>query len=459
MTSEPRSLWESAGAAAAHGRLHGRAGAVPVASLVTRSALGAPALAALRDRSVLLLARGQLSAALALLELDGVARRLVLATPDLAAAHLPQVLRSGEIQALVIDPETPAEFASGLPAFSVGAEPHAPAPARACERASEWVLLTSGTSGAPKLVLHTFASLRHAFAGDVPATDARRWSTFYDIRRYGGLQIFLRAVQSGGLVLSDPQESLEDFLARAAREGVTHLSGTPSHWRKALMSGQAGRIAPQYVRLSGELADQGILDALASTYPAALVAHAFASTEAGVAFEVRDGRAGFPARLLEGESSGVELRVSEETLRIRSPGTALRYLGPEAEPLRGRDGFVDTGDRVEIRDGRGYFLGRRSGVINVGGLKVHPEEVEAVLNADPRVRMSLVRARRSPITGAVVTAEVVLREPPGEEPARLARELTERCRAVLAPHKVPTTIKIVPGLALAPSGKLVRSGA
>ena len=53
-------------------------------------------------------------------------------------------------------------------------------------------------------------------------------------------------------------------------------------------------------------------------------------------------------------------------------------------------------------------MGRAGGVINVGGLKVYPEEVEAVINSHPRVRMSLVRARRSPITGAVVTAEVVL---------------------------------------------------
>ena len=58
--------------------------------------------------------------------------------------------------------------------------------------------------------------------------------------------------------------------------------------------------------------------------------------------------------------------------------------------------------------GRYYFMGRRGGVINVGGLKVHPEEVEAVINAHPWVRMSLVKSRRNPITGAVVTADVVL---------------------------------------------------
>src|SRR2546429_775016 len=76
---------------------------------------------------------------------------------------------------------------------------------------------------------------------------------------------------------------------------VTHISGTPSHWRRALMSGAAARISPRYVRLSGEIADQGILDSLRSAFPNATVAHAFASTEAGVGFEGRDGPAGFPA--------------------------------------------------------------------------------------------------------------------------------------------------------------------
>jgi acyl-coenzyme A synthetase/AMP-(fatty) acid ligase len=228
------------------------------------------------------------------------------------------------------------------------------------------------------------------------------------------------------------------------------------------MSGAAAAIAPRYVRLSGEIADQAVLDGLRAAYPGVTVAHAFASTEAGVAFEVRDGLAGFPAALVGG-SGPVELRVVEETLRIRSAGTAQRYLGDGAAPLQGPDGYVDTGDRLEQRAGRYYFMGRRGGVINVGGLKVHPEEVEAVLNAHPWVRMSLVQPRRNAITGAVVTAEVVLAEASGDAappPAEvLTRELTERCRRALAAHKVPTVIRIVPALAVSAAGKLVRPDA
>jgi acyl-coenzyme A synthetase/AMP-(fatty) acid ligase len=220
-------------------------------------------------------------------------------------------------------------------------------------------------------------------------------------------------------------------------------------------------ISPQYVRLSGEIADQSVLDNLRASFPEATVAHAFASTEAGVAFEVTDGRAGFPASFAGREDTGVDLKVERDTLHIRSARTALRYLGDQPQSLLDADGFVDTGDVVALRDGRYCFVGRRGGIINVGGLKIHPEEVEAVINRDPRVRMSLVRARKNPITGAVVAAEVVL-ESDGEgalDPAvvgRIKTDIFDACRSALAAHKVPAAIRVVPSLEVTPSGKLVR---
>ena len=458
-------MWESIAAVGApglpSGRLHSTRGVVNLADLTAASSLGGR-LEELRGRSVILAAKSQLTAALAMIELDGVARRVVLCPPDLAAEHLEGVARGAAADACVRDAQSAADLGGAFATCVTAQAPLEPsASARRSSCATEWILLTSGTTGAPKLVLHTLGSLTSALTrAGVGADDTIVWSTFYDIRRYGGLQIFFRALHCGSLVLSDPAEPVMDFLARAAAAGVTHISGTPSHWRRALMSGAAATIAPRYVRLSGEIADQAVLDSLRATYPRATVAHAFASTEAGVAFEVRDGLAGFPVALV-GAPGPVELRVADDTLRVRSAGTAQCYLGSDAEPLRAADGFVDTGDRVEERAGRYFFMGRRGGVINVGGLKVHPEEVEAVINAHPWVRMSLVRARRNAITGSVVAAEVVLAEEGngrGERPPpdALTRELTERCRRSLAPHKVPAMIRIVPSLAVSASGKLVR---
>jgi acyl-coenzyme A synthetase/AMP-(fatty) acid ligase len=229
------------------------------------------------------------------------------------------------------------------------------------------------------------------------------------------------------------------------------------------MSGQADILKPQYVRLSGEVADQALLDNLRAVYPNARIAHAFASTEAGVAFDVNDGRAGFPRGLVDNPSGEIDLKVVDQTLRIRSGRNAARYLGAAPGVLVDEDGYVDTGDMVELDRGRYYFRGRVGGVINVGGLKVFPEEVESVLNADPRVRMSLVRARRSPITGAVVIADVVLANPTGADatdaPDAVKHDLLDACRRQLAAHKVPALLRFVPALEFTAAGKLVRPNA
>ena len=107
-----------------------------------------------------------------------------------------------------------------------------------------------------------------AILAGAPAEQASVWGTFYDIRRYGGLQVFLRAMAGpASLVLSDPDEPVGDFLARLAHHGATHVLGTPSHWRRALMSPALATLAPRYVRLSGEIADQTILDRLKAAFP------------------------------------------------------------------------------------------------------------------------------------------------------------------------------------------------
>ena len=455
-------LWESL-ARPNHqpaGLFYGPASSVAIADLVSASILKGQ-LEQFRGRSVVLAMRDQLSTAIAMVELDGVARRMTLSTPDVTAEQLKTVAVFAEADAILIDGAT-AFTESQIPTYAITAEPKHEHLQRRMTHTTEWVLLTSGTTGLPKLVLHTLESLAGALPLQLDSTKPLVWSTFYDIRRYGGLQIYLRALLSGSsLVLSSAGETTRAFFTRAAAAGVTHISGTPSHWRRALMSGDARLISPQYVRLSGEVADQTILDSLRAAYPAARIGHAFASTEAGVAFDVNDGLAGFPVDFLD-KPGAIELQVKEGTLWIRSKRSAARYLGTAAPPLAGEDGFVDTGDMVELHAERYYFRGRKGGIINVGGLKVYPEEVEAVLNADSRVRMSLVKGRRSPITGAVIIAEVVLAEasvPDLKGTQELKNDLLNACRRSLAPHKVPALLHFVPALELTAAGKLVRPNA
>ncbi len=439
--------------------LSGSTASVCLGELLGGSCLGTNA-SELRGRSVLIWTNDQLAAALALIELDGIARRLVLCPADLPPAHLPFVIGAAGVDAIVLDGSAPEAQFPGMDCL-VSCGPRV-APAnynRIPGLQTEWILLTSGTTGLPKLVVHTLSSLAGAIALQDSPPQPAVWSTFYDIRRYGGLRIFLRALLAGAsMVLSQAGESTSDFLTRAGKHGVTHISGTPTHWRSALISPAAHEIAPVNVRLSGEVADQSILNQLKAFYPHATIVHAFASTEAGLAFEVADGHAGFPAAVID-NNTRVQVRITDGSLRIRSPLNASRYLGGHSKDLIGADGFVDTGDMLELQAGRYYFVGRRDGVINVGGLKVYPEEVEAVINKHPRVRMSLVRTRKNPITGALVVADVVLDSALvslNGAARNLEHEILQECRGALPRHKVPTAIRFVSHLPVSSTGKVLR---
>ncbi|MDR3511657.1 MAG: AMP-binding protein [Caulobacteraceae bacterium] len=441
-------------------RLYGPGASLRLADLAARTGLG-EARASLAGRAVLVRTQAQIGAAQALVELDGLARRIVICPPDLADEHLAQAVETAGIEAVVVDASDPALEALGRPVH-VLAEPAQSVPEQDTGAASEWLMFTSGTTGAPKMVIHTLAGLTGAIRPRAAGAAPIVWGTFYDIRRYGGLQILLRALTGGSsMVLSDAHEAAADHLTRLGALGVTHLSGTPSHWRRALMTPQAHAIAPAYVRLSGEIADQAVLDRLKAFFPAAAVGHAYASTEAGVGFEVDDGLEGFPEHYVGRTGGPVEMKVVDGSLRIRSPRAALGYAGARPPALADAEGFVDTGDMVELKDGRWRFAGRRNGVINVGGLKVHPEEIEAVINRHPAVRASLVRARRNPITGALVAADVALADPAAAaEPqaeAALRASILAACRAALPAHKAPAQVRFVPGLKVTAGGKLDRA--
>ena len=420
---------------------------VSVASAISETRLGGRR-DELAGKTVLIRTADQLSAALLLIELDSVARRLIIAPPDLDEAHLPFVIEDGGVDAIVGDiPSSDDPKIEHVPLL-------APSPrvrSSIAHRRSEWVMFTSGTTGRPKMVVHSL----HGLTGAIPPADAEDppvWGTFYDVRRYGGLQMLLRALIGGGsMILSQPSESATDFLTRLGQRGVTHLSATPSHWRKALMSPAIKAVSPRYLRLSGEIADQAVLDNLKAMFPGVPVGHAYASTEAGVGFEVNDGLEGFPVAFVGREGAPVEMKVEDGSLRLRSFRTASQYVGAAAV-LADDDGFVDTGDMVEQRGDRFYFVGRRGGIINVGGLKIHPEEVEAVINRHPAVRMSLVKGRKNPITGAIVVAEVVA---DGSDET-LKEEILADCRAALPAFKVPTSIRFVDALTVTAGGKLER---
>jgi acyl-coenzyme A synthetase/AMP-(fatty) acid ligase len=152
----------------------------------------------------------------------------------------------------------------------------------------------------------------------------------------------------------------------------------------------------------------------------------------------------------------VTLKVVADTLHARSSESALRYLGATPPRLFDEAGFIDTGDFVQQQGERHFFSGRRGGIINVGGAKVNPEEIEAIINQHASVQASLVKARRNPIAGSVVVADVVLKAGVVET-RELNEEIISECTRHLAPYKVPALVRFVSSLDVSEAGKLRRN--
>ncbi|HYD70518.1 AMP-binding protein [Azospirillum sp.] len=314
------------------------------------------------------------------------------------------------------------------------------------------LLATSGTTGTPKLARHDLTRLTGRLRRTAP--DAR-WLLTFDPAGFAGLQVILTALLSGATLVALPGADAATLAVGAGAHAVTHASGTPSFWRAFLMAAPAPPPPLASITLGGEAADQATLDRLAAAFPAAKIRHLYASTEAGAAFSVTDGRAGFPAAWLDSGVDGVSLRIRDGLLDIRSPRGMLDYVGGMSKPLA-EDGWLATGDRVTVEGDRVLFAGRADGVINVGGVKVAPEVVETALLAVPGVADALVRASPSPVTGHILTAEVAL--VPGTDEAAV-RAALRAALGLLPPAFRPRRIDVVTGIDLSASGKKQRGNA
>lgn len=326
--------------------------------------------------------------------------------------------------------------------------------ARESASPTQWLLATSGTTSTPKLVAHTLESLtRTARISETPS--AFNWGQLYDSYRFAGLQVLLQAIVGQSLLIAPKVcMPLNDKVALFAKYEVNALSGTPTLWRKIIMSPEAGDLKLRSITLGGEIADQTILGAIINKYPTAKVRHIYASTEAGAGFSVTDGKAGFPLDFVTDGVNGVRLKIEEDILFIENRFVSGGYVGEDRQ-FTDSDQFVNTGDRVSIEDGRVYFLGRLTGVINVGGDKVSPENVEIILNAVDGVALSKAWGKRSPVMGQVVVADILLED--GADPKTTQRTLIKTCIERLAPYQRPVAYRIVKEIAVSENGKVIRS--
>lgn len=292
-------------------------------------------------------------------------------------------------------------------------------------------LLTSGSTGRPKQVAHTLDSLT-TVGGDQPS---RTWLCPYTPGAYAWWQVVTLSLGLPGqdIVFVDGARP-ESWPQQALDAGVTAASGTPTFWRQAIFrSGETlARLPLEQVTLGGEPVDQAILTQLSELFPRARVSWIYASSEAGAAIAVHDGKAGFPAAWLDREVAGrPRLSIEADELVIASPKAA-----------EGMGAALRTGDRVETDGDRVLITGRiASDEINVGGAKASASQVRRVLLDHPDVAWATVRGRKAPIVGQIVQGEIVLTDT--ADPDGVTERLTAWCAEQLPEYAVPRRLRVL----------------
>lgn len=298
--------------------------------------------------------------------------------------------------------------------------------------------MTTGTSGFPRGVRHEWDRLLRAVLKIKPAPE-QRWLLAYGLNQFGGLQILIHVLAAQAMLVAATSFQPRDALGAMRESGVTHASGTPTFWRFLIAEIQSdGGPVPdlRQVSLGGEAVPGALLERIKVRFPHANISQIYGATEFGQNVTVRDGLPGLPIAMLE-PGGDVEFKVTDGELWVRSKASMLGYHGEEAVP----DGaWRATGDLVEVVGDRIEFRGRKTDVINVGGIKVHPIPVEDRVSKVAGV--SLVRAygRPNPLTGHVLAVEIVLE--PGYDERAVDAAVREAC-ADLPPAARPRSIRFL----------------
>jgi long-chain acyl-CoA synthetase len=297
------------------------------------------------------------------------------------------------------------------------------------------VLFSSGSTGAHKAAVHDFTKLLRKFS--VPR-HCYRTVVFLQLDHIGGINTLLYTLANGGRAVVSDARTPRAVCKVIAQHRAELLPTSPTFLNLLLLSEEHLRHDLSSLKLityGTEPMPEATLNRLVRTFPDVKLLQTYGLSELGI---LRSQSRGSDSLWVRVGGEGYETKVVDGRLWIRSESAMMGYLN--APNPFDNEGFFDTGDLVEVDGEWLRFCGRQSEIINVGGNKVFPAEVESVLLELPNVADVAVSGERSPITGQVVTATVRLIEP---EAADVFKQRMRRfCHDRLSPYKVPARVRI-----------------
>lgn len=338
-----------------------------------------------------------------------------------------------ELRALEIEPEQLDERITVDPKHIAGISDLLEA--IACAATWRLTLFTSGTTGLPKKVTHNLKNLSRLVRFS-PKHAKDVWAFAYNPTHIAGVQVFFQAILNSNTLVEVFGLPRDLVLKRIERYQITNISATPTFYRMLLPINDE---YPTVKRITsgGERFDSNLTKDLARAFPNAKLRNIYASTEAGSVLESINDR----FKITDPENC----RIEDHRLFIHNS-----LLGNDDNT----DGWYDTGDLVEIVDeasGEFVFVNRASEMINVGGYKANPLEIEEALCSHPAITKAKVWGRPNPVVGNILMADLVIDGFVSE------REIREFLKDKLQGFKIPRIISFVTDIETTRSGKIRRA--
>lgn len=309
------------------------------------------------------------------------------------------------------------------------------------QSSSRITIFTSGTTGQPKKVVHTVQTLTRMVRTGIKY-EHQIWAFAYNPTHMAGLQVFFQAFENQNTLVNVFNADRRSVYEAIRKYRVSHISATPTFYRLLLPFDYPCKTVER-VTLGGEKSDKKLYDSIRKIFPAARLNNVYASTEAGTLFAAK------------GECFQIPVIISD---KIRVEGDELlihRSLLGQSDDFTFSGEYYRTGDLIEWvdeKEGLFRFKSRKNELINVGGYKVNPGEVEDVIEAIDGVLQVVVYGKPNSVLGYVLCAEVKL------EPNCLLteQEIRKMLSSQLQDYKVPRRIKFVDSFSLTRTGKIKR---
>ena len=298
------------------------------------------------------------------------------------------------------------------------------------------VLFSSGSTGKSKAAVHDLAGLLEKFK---VRRNRQRAITFLLYDHIGGVNTMLYMLSNGGVIITVQERNPDAVLGAVEKHRVELLPTSPTFINLILLSEaykQCDLNTLKTVTYGTEPMPENTLKRFHGLFPHIRLQQTYGLSEVGI---LRSKSKSSDSLWVKVGGEGFETRVVDGILQIKAQSAMLGYLNAPS-PFTG-DGWFNTGDEVEVDGEYLRILGRRSEIINVGGEKVYPAEVESVIQEMEDVAEVTVYGEKNPITGNIVCARVRLKTP--RDPKNFALQIKKYCRSRLPAFKTPVKVTFV----------------